>query len=86
MQIKSICNRNIGPTERVNINFYQNSDNTPKPVVLVGENGSGKSTVLSNIAVSYTHLHFPRSSVREFFYLLRARMPVQCRNLFGIRV
>lgn len=53
MQIKSICNRNIGPTERVNINFYQNSDNTPKPVVLVGENGSGKSTVLSNIVDAF---------------------------------
>lgn len=53
MQIKSIYNRNIGPTERVNISFYQKSDNTPKPVVLVGENGSGKSTVLSNIVDAF---------------------------------
>lgn len=53
MQIKSIYNRNIGPTERVNISFRKNSDNTPKPVVLVGENGSGKSTVLSNIVDAF---------------------------------
>ncbi len=53
MQIKSIYNRNIGPTERVNISFGKNSDNTPKPVVLVGENGSGKSTVLSNIVDAF---------------------------------
>lgn len=53
MQIKSIYSRNIGPTEKVNINFYQNSDNTPKPVVLVGENGSGKSTVLSNVVDAF---------------------------------
>lgn len=53
MQIKSIYNRNIGPTERVNINLSENSDNTLKPVVLVGENGSGKSTVLSNIVDAF---------------------------------
>ena len=53
MQIKYIYNRNVGPTERVNISFRKNSDNTPKPVVLVGENGSGKSTVLSNIVDAF---------------------------------
>lgn len=53
MQIKYICNRNLGPTEGVNIDFYKNSDNTPKPVVLVGENGTGKSTVLSNIVDAF---------------------------------
>lgn len=53
MQIKYICNRNLGPTKGVNIDFYKNSDNTPKPVVLVGENGTGKSTVLSNIVDAF---------------------------------
>lgn len=49
MQIKRIYNRNIGPIESANIEFYTNNDKTPKPVILVGENGTGKSTVLSNI-------------------------------------
>lgn len=53
MRIKSIHSRNMGPTEKVDINFYKNSDNTPKPVVLVGENGSGKSTLLSNIVDAF---------------------------------
>ncbi len=37
----------------MNIEFHMNSDNTPKPVILVGENGTGKSTVLSNIVDSF---------------------------------
>lgn len=53
MQIKRIYSRNIGPIESANIEFYTNDDNTPKPVILVGENGTGKSTVLSNIVDAF---------------------------------
>lgn len=53
MQIKRIYNRNIGPIENANIEFYTNDDKTPKPVILVGENGTGKSTVLSNIVDAF---------------------------------
>lgn len=53
MRIKRIYNRNLGPVENMNIEFHMNSDNTPKPVILVGENGTGKSTVLSNIVDSF---------------------------------
>lgn len=53
MRIKRIYNRNIGPIENANIEFYTNNDKTPKPVILVGENGTGKSTVLSNIVDAF---------------------------------
>lgn len=52
MQIKRIFSQNIGPIEKANIEFFKNEDNTPKPVILVGENGSGKSTIISNIVDS----------------------------------
>lgn len=53
MQIRRIYSRNIGPIESTNIEFYTNNDKTPKPVILVGENGTGKSTVLSNIVDAF---------------------------------
>lgn len=49
MYIKKIKDENIGPIKEVNINFPFNDDGTPKPIIFVGENGSGKSMLLSNI-------------------------------------
>ena len=49
MYIDSLCDENIGPIDKVNINFPFHSNGNPKPVIFVGENGSGKSTLLSNI-------------------------------------
>ncbi len=53
MYIKQICSRNVGPTKQVNLEFCRNSDKNPKPVILVGENGTGKSTILSNIVDAF---------------------------------
>lgn len=53
MYIKQICSRNVGPARQVNLEFYRNSNKNPKPVILVGENGTGKSTILSNIADAF---------------------------------
>lgn len=53
MKIKRICSRNIGPTENIDIQFENNENNNPMPVILVGENGTGKSTLLSNIVDSF---------------------------------
>ena len=52
MYIDKLFDENIGPIEKINIEFPFNMDNSPKPIVIVGENGSGKSTVLSNIVDS----------------------------------
>ena len=43
----------VGPIKNIQINMPLNENNTPKPVIIVGENGSGKSTVLSNIVDAF---------------------------------
>jgi len=50
MYAKRIQIRNYGPIDHVDITFpFTDGDENPKPVLLVGENGSGKSILLSNI-------------------------------------
>ena len=48
MYAKRVQIHNYGPIDRLDISFPFDGDN-PKPVLLVGENGSGKSILLSNI-------------------------------------
>lgn len=49
LQIKRIINRYTGPIEKVDVEFTRNDKGNPKPILIVGENGSGKSTIISNI-------------------------------------
>lgn len=53
MYLKMIHSVNVGPIEDVRITFPFNEDKSPKPVVIVGENGTGKSILLSNIVDSF---------------------------------
>lgn len=53
MYLKKIVYRNVGPLKNVNIEPGFNEKDMPKPLVLVGENGSGKTTFLSNIIDSF---------------------------------
>ena len=50
--IEKLVDENIGPIEKVNVEFPFCQDGSPRPIVFVGENGSGKSTLLSNIVDS----------------------------------
>lgn len=52
MYLKLINDENIGPIEKLNIEMPFNNEGNPKPVIFVGENGSGKSMILSNIVDS----------------------------------
>ena len=49
MYVKRIQLSNYGPISRADITCPFDEEGKPKPVVLVGENGSGKSIVLSHI-------------------------------------
>lgn len=53
MYIKKLIYENVGPIEYVNITFPFTSEGNPTPIILVGENGTGKSTILSNIVDSF---------------------------------
>ena len=44
---------NVGPLDTVCFEFTFNEAGRPKPIIIVGENGSGKSTVLSNIVDAF---------------------------------
>jgi len=48
MLFKNIEIDNVGPISRLNIQFPKSEEN-PKPLVIVGENGSGKSILLSHL-------------------------------------
>ena len=53
LYLKRIHNVNVGPIEDAEIIFPFDEKNNPKPVVIVGENGMGKSVLLSNIVDSF---------------------------------
>ena len=53
MYLEKLIDENIGPIEKVNIDFPFSGDGLPKPIIFVGENGSGKSTLISNIVDSF---------------------------------
>ena len=44
---------NVGPIEEIHHTFRTNDKGTPVPLVIVGENGSGKSIILSNIVDAF---------------------------------
>ena len=49
MHVKTIFCENMGPIEDAVINAHFTPEDNPKPIVLVGKNGSGKSILLSNV-------------------------------------
>lgn len=49
MYLKNIHIENVGPIDEVKIDFPINQEGNPLPVIIVGENGSGKSIFLSFI-------------------------------------
>lgn len=53
MYLKRIVSENVGPIEKVDVSPSFDDSGLPKPLIFVGENGSGKSTILSNIIDSF---------------------------------
>lgn len=52
LKLKNLLIENSGPIESLNIKFELNNNEEPKPIIIVGENGSGKTTTLSFIVDS----------------------------------
>src|SRR5690606_37389855 len=53
MYLRNLHIRNIGPIQKLDIQFDLKEDLSPKPVILVGKNGSGKTYTLSYIADAF---------------------------------
>ena len=56
MYIQNIIDVNVGPLKNIHLKCPFNADGTPKPIVIVGENGTGKSTLLSNIVDAFLEI------------------------------
>ena len=52
MYLEEINDENLGPIDQLKIKMNFDEKNNPKPLILVGKNGAGKSIVLSNIVDS----------------------------------
>lgn len=56
MYLKRLSAVNMGPINNVSITFPFDEYENPKPVIIVGENGTGKTTLLSNVVDSLYEL------------------------------
>ena len=52
MYIKQLTYRNVGPLRHIDLEMPFTEDGCPKPLIIVGENGSGKSLLVSHIVDS----------------------------------
>ncbi|MDC5082283.1 AAA family ATPase [Acinetobacter baumannii] len=56
MYLRNIHIRNIGPIEKLDLELGLKEDSNPKPVILIGKNGSGKTYTLSYIVDAFYEL------------------------------
>ena len=65
--INKLIDKNVSPLTDIHVDFPFDNDGNPKPIILVGENGTGKSTILSNIVdafvemagISFSNVRYP---------------------------
>ena len=53
MYLKRLLYENVGPISKIDLNAQFDENGNPKPIILVGKNGSGKSIFLSNIVDAF---------------------------------
>jgi hypothetical protein len=82
MYFKHITLRNVGPIEKINYDFPFSNDGNPKPLILVGTNGSGKSILLSyllNSLMAAQQVAFDDAEVEQG-KVYKLRSPQYIRN------
>ena len=82
MYLKNIIVKNMGPIEKIDLELEFEDNGNPKPVILVGENGKGKSTVLGTIVDSL--FEFSRQAYNDIVGLdpqgLQPYFKIESRN------
>ncbi|MCU0352818.1 MAG: AAA family ATPase, partial [Cytophagales bacterium] len=64
--MKDIIIENVGPIGRLDVELGFDESQNPKPVIFVGENGSGKTIVLSHIVDAL--VEFAKQSFRDVMH------------------
>jgi len=87
MYFKHISLRNVGPIEKINYDFPFTNDGNPKPLILVGTNGSGKSILLSyllNALMAAQQVAFDNPEVElGNVYKLRSRQYIRNGSMYS---
>lgn len=91
MYLKDCLIENVGPIEFLDVSLPFNDDFTPKPIILVGKNGSGKSVFTSYVVdaltefakVSYEDIVPPQGLKSPFFKFIGTRNQ-RTNSEFGI--
>ena len=68
MYLQKIALQNVGPIENIDLNIPFHANGNPKPIVIVGANGSGKTIILSyiiNSIISAKQLVYTNTEVQE---------------------
>ena len=61
--------KNVGPIESLDVSLPFNGDGSPKPVILVGPNGCGKTILLSHMLEEAFEQADPKTMVVIVFHL-----------------
>lgn len=86
MYLEKCIYENVGPISNIQISFAFEENGEPKPIIFVGENGSGKSTILSNIVDAFyeiagtTYDNARQASRNNSQQYYKAISPVQIRS------
>ena len=87
MYFKHITLRNVGPIEKINYDFQFSNDGNPKPLILVGTNGSGKSILLSyllNALMAAQQVAFDNPEVEQGkVYKLRSSQYIRNGSMYS---
>ena len=87
MYFKHISLRNVGPIEKINYDFPFSNDGNPKPLILVGTNGSGKSIFLSyllNALMAAQQVAFDNPEVEQSnVYKLRSSQYIRNGSMYS---
>ncbi|MDA3832127.1 MAG: hypothetical protein PF495_01900 [Spirochaetales bacterium] len=57
MYLKRVELKNTGPIEHLKIECCFNNDGSPKPIIFVGQNGSGKSVATAHVVSALIAAH-----------------------------
>ncbi|MCL5260872.1 MAG: AAA family ATPase [Gammaproteobacteria bacterium] len=84
MYIKNIAIKNIGPISELNVELPFDEKGSPKPVIFVGENGSGKTILQSQITDAFYEIGSSlfedvgkKDGMKRYYYKLAGALNLQ---------